>query len=369
MRADGRRLPRVVFCIGGLERGGSETQLVAMLERLHGAKLDATVVTLSQPADGALLERLRRAGVAVISLRPDGGPRPWRVAVAALRMAVLLVLRRPDAVYAWLEEATLLAAPLARLTGTPLLVARRNIFGPYAQRGGAVVRAIHLAERQARVVTVNSRAVGEVTLARGVDAARVRLVPNGHVVQPELPAPLDGEVAIGYVARFRAEKGHLRLLDALARVCASAPWRVDLAGDGPLQEQIEAEARRLGVQDRVRFAGAIADPGAFWATHHIAALLSDHEGSPNALIEAALAGRPIVATAVGGVPDVVAPDGGRLVSPDDPEAIAEALSAFIDDAALRRRAGAAARAHAEEHFSMDGSVAGHWAAIQEALAR
>jgi glycosyltransferase involved in cell wall biosynthesis len=365
--ADDRRRPHVVFTIGGLERGGSEIQLVSVVERLHGARLDATVVTLGHAADPALLERLRRARVPVVAVRPTGGSRPWRMAVSAARMGAVLVRRRPDAAYAWLEEAALLTAPLAKVTRTPFLVARRNIFGPYAERGGIVVRLIHGCERQARVVTVNSRAVGEATVARGVPDRRVRLVANGHPLEPALPEPRNGEVALGYVARFRAEKGHLRLLDALERLETDAPWRIDLAGDGPMQGEVERETRRRGLSERVRFVGVVSDPRAFWADRHVAVLLSDHEGSPNALIEAALAGRPMVATAVGGVPDVVAPDGGRLVAPDDPGAIAAALVELIEDGELRRRTGASARRQAIGRFSLERSVEGHWAAITEAL--
>jgi glycosyltransferase involved in cell wall biosynthesis len=369
MAAEERGLPRVLFCIGGLERGGSEMQLVALLERLHGSRVDASVALLSRAVDPVLGERLRHAGVNVILLGPRRGLRPWRMMVATYHMAGLLARRRPDAVYAWLEEAALLTAPLCRLTRTPYLIARRNILGPYAKWGTLVMRGIGLAERQAQVVTVNSHAVGAVTLARGVPKGRIRLIRNGHVVEPQVPMPPDGEIVIGYLARFREEKGHLRLLDVLSRVRAPANWRVDLAGDGELQEKVAAEARRLGLQDRVRFVGAVGDARAFWAERHLAVLLSDHEGSPNVLIEAAMVGRPIVATAVGGVPEVVGADGGILVASDDRDAAAEAIRALIEDRELRERVGAAAHAHAVERFAMERSVQGHLAAIAEVLSK
>ena len=271
-------------------------------------------------------------------------------------------------VYAWLEEAALVCAPAARLTGTPLVIARRNVLGPYAARGGVVLGLIGRAERSARVVTVNSEAVGAVTRGRRVAADRVRLVPNGHAPGPPPVSPPAGEVVIGYAARFRAEKGHARLLDALSRVRTSVPWRVDLAGDGPLQAEVEADVLRRGLGERVRFAGTFSDARAFWDVRHVAALLSDHEGSPNALIEAALAGRPSVATAVGGAPDVVGP-GGSLVAPGDPGAIARALTAYLESPELRRRTGEAARAHAEAAFSLERSVDGHWAALRQAGVR
>jgi glycosyltransferase involved in cell wall biosynthesis len=368
MAAEGRR-PRVLFTIGGLDRGGSEIQLVSFLEQVNGTRLDATLVTASPATDSSLARRLDAAGVDVEFLSPRDTSRPRRLAVSAVGLAALFARRRPDAAYAWLEEAALLTAPMAKLTRTPLVVARRNIHGSYAGRRGAVVRAIHRAERAAEVVTVNSRAVGDASLARGIAPSRIRMVPNGHAALPNLPPPPDGDVALGYVARFRSEKGHFRLLEALSRVRTGAPWHIDLAGDGPLQAPVEEEVRRRGLQDRVRFVGALDDTRGFWAAHHVAVLLSDHEGSPNALIEAAMAGRPMVATAVGGVPDVVAPDAGALVATDDPGATADALVRFIEDPGLRRRAGEAAHRHAVEQFSMDRSVEGHWAALAEVLRR
>ncbi|MEA2319717.1 MAG: hypothetical protein QOD44_3906, partial [Solirubrobacteraceae bacterium] len=363
MAPDGRRLPRVLFTIGGLERGGSELQLVALLERLNGTRLEATLVTVSRTADAGLMDRLDRAGVEVDFLSPGGISRARRLAVSAAGLAAVFLRRRPDAAYAWLEEAALLTAPMAKLARTPLLVARRNVHGAYAGRRPAVVRAIHRAERTADVVTVNSRAVGDESLARGVGPSRIRLVNNGHTVLPNLPPPPTDDVALGYVARFRPEKGHGRLIEALSHVRTEVPWHIDLAGDGPLQAPIEDEVRRRALETRVRFVGELSDPRAFWVDHHVAVLLSDHEGSPNALIEAAMAGRPMVATAVGGVPDVVAPETGALVRTDDPKATAAALVRFIEDADLRRRAGEAAHRHAVEQFSMDRSVEGHWAAL------
>jgi glycosyltransferase involved in cell wall biosynthesis len=118
----------------------------------------------------------------------------------------------------------------------------------------------------------------------------------------------------------------------------------------------------------VRFTGGFSDARAFWAERHVGVLLSDHEGLPNALIEAAMAGRPVVGTDVGGMPEVVGP-GGFVVGADDPAATGAALAQLIDDAALRTRLGAAAHRHAAERFSMAQFVAGHHSAIMEAMGR
>jgi glycosyltransferase involved in cell wall biosynthesis len=325
------------------------------------------VVTLSGAVDPVLKERLNAIGV-VHTVLGGRGPRARRLGPAVVALARMLKRFRPDLVYAWLEEAALVSAPVARSQGLPVAVARRNISGPYAAWPRPVVAAIGRAERLAAVVTANSQAVADESIRRGVAPQRVRLVPNGHPPLTALPMPSgDGPVRLGYVARFREEKGHLRLLDALERVHARTAWRVDLAGDGPLRDRVAAEVRRRGLQDRVDFGGRFQSPREFWCNRHVGVLLSDHEGSPNALIEAAMAGRPIVGTAVGGMPDVVGADGGFVVGVDEPGATAAVLSRLIDDAPLRQRLGVAAHRHVSERFSMERFVEGHHEAILETI--
>ena len=366
MGAERARLPRVLFVIGSLEAGGSESQLVSLLERIHGVRVDARLAVLVPAADGRLTDRVRVAGVPLVILGPQRG-RAARLAGSVFRFVRLVRSTRPDLVYPWLEQSALLAAPLARLLGVPVLLARRNVSGPYVERPRPIVSAIHAAERVAVLATANSSAVAAETVRRGIPPRRVRVIANGYDPAPTPPLPCGDVVVLGYVARMRPEKGHRRLLAALAVLDTVTPWRVDLAGDGPLEAEIEAEAKRLGLDGRVRFLGAVDDVRHFWRRCDAASLLSDHEGSPNALIEAAGMGRPLLATAVGGIPEFVDEEVGILVSPDDPAGLVAALRQLIEDRALRERLGGAAWRRVTERFSMEQFVDGHCAAIHEAL--
>jgi glycosyltransferase involved in cell wall biosynthesis len=366
MGAEAGRLPRVLFVIGSLEAGGSEGQLVALLERVHGVGVDVRLAALVPATDRRLTDRVRSAGVPLVILGTQRN-RAARLAGSAARLAALVRAARPDLVYPWLEESTLLAAPLARLLGVPVLVARRNVSGPYVNRPPAIVSAIHAAERLAVLVTANSSAVAAEATRRGIPLAAIRVIANGYELTSSPPLPCRDIVVLGYVARMRPEKGHRRLLGALAALDTATPWRVDLAGDGPLQAVVEAEARRVALDGKVRFLGAVDDVRGFWTGCDAALLLSDHEGSPNALIEAAGMGRPLLATAVGGVPEFVDEDVGILVSPDDPAGLIVALRRLIEDRALRERLGTAARRRVQDRFSMERFVEGHCAAIHEAL--
>jgi glycosyltransferase involved in cell wall biosynthesis len=370
MAADRERLgrrPRVLFAIGSLARGGSENQLLELISRTHGRDLDALLMTFSPCPDAGRERMLAGLGVTRMEVGPLGAPRALRPFVAVPRVTAHVRRARPDVVYAWLEAPATVLWPVARVWGIPLIVARRNVCGAREERLWPVREAVRMAERSARVVTANSEAVLEHAASRGVPRERLRLIRNGHFAAEALPPPISNPVVVGYVANYRPEKGHRRLLRALELVRARTPWRVDLAGRGALADALVQEARARGLGDRVRMVGEVTDPREFWRTRHVAALLSDHEGSPNALIEAAVCGRPLLATDVGGARELVTADAGLLVAASDPRRIARALERLIDDEPLRARLGAGARDHALREHSMERFVAGHVAAIEEVL--
>jgi glycosyltransferase involved in cell wall biosynthesis len=360
--------PRVAFAIGGLGLGGSERQLMELISAAHPERLDASVLTFSTTCDPGHGRRLEELGVELIQLSPSRGPRAIRPAVAVPRTFDALRRLRPDVVYPWLEEASATVTPPARALGIPVVVARRSVCGSPAERWAFFRVPIRWAERQALLVTGNSEAVLDEAIARGVPRERLRLVRNGHPPVAPLPPPGGPTVALGYLANYRLEKGHARLLAALDRVQAQTPWRADLVGAGPLLAQVTAEIAERGLHDRVNAGGPITDIRRFWAEHDIALLLSDNEGSPNALIEAALLERPLVGTDGGGTREIVSPEGGILV-PDDPGEIASALERLIDDRELRLRLGEGARRHALAQHDLKESVDGHIAVIDEVLGR
>jgi glycosyltransferase involved in cell wall biosynthesis len=360
-------LPHVLFVIGSLEPGGSEGQLVTLIERSHGKRIQASLAVQSHATDVRYASVIERLELPFIVLSSPGG-RLVSAAESVRGMARLLRTTRPQLVYTWLEESTLLATPVARFMQVPVMVARRNISGPYAMRSKQVVRAIYAAERLAVLTTANSNAVAAESVRRGIPRHRIRVIPNGHVAPHYEPLPSNDIVTLGYLARMRAEKGHRRLIRALTALETDVPWRLMLAGDGPLKAEIESEVARSKLQDHVHFLGTVSDVTQFWRDCDAAVLFSDHEGSPNALIEAAALGRPLVATAVGGIPEFVDDASGLLVSPTDDAAATLALRRIIEDGELRKRLGLAAQERIAARFSMDAFVEGHCAAIDEAVA-
>jgi glycosyltransferase involved in cell wall biosynthesis len=157
------------------------------------------------------------------------------------------------------------------------------------------------------------------------------------------------------IGRLSREKGHAHLIQAahlLSRNRPEVDFQILLVGDGPEKAALEAQTAQLGLQDRVRFTGHQADPLPFYALADMFVLPSLSEGSPNVLLEAMMAGTPIVASAVGGVPETVQDGRCALLAPAaDPAALANSIARLIDDPALAQSLRENARADARERHS------------------
>jgi glycosyltransferase involved in cell wall biosynthesis len=214
-----------------------------------------------------------------------------------------------------------------------------------------------------------------------VDASKLHVIRNGvEFVEPLPPAERlrlradlgagPGDVLIGSVGSLRDVKRQALLVDAFADVARTRPdVRLAIVGEGPMREPLERQIDRLGLASRIRLPGATVEVRPLFDAFDVVAMSSLSEGLPNALIEAAAAGKPIVTTAAGGAVEVVIEGVTGLVVPvEDRDALAGALARVATDARLRERFGVAAREHAENTFGMERFVAA-WADLYESLAR
>jgi glycosyltransferase involved in cell wall biosynthesis len=149
-------------------------------------------------------------------------------------------------------------------------------------------------------------------------------------------------------------KNHALFVDAAARIAADVPLaRFVIVGDGALRHDIEHRVRRAGIADRVFFTGWRQDVAAIYADLAILAVTSNNEGTPVSAIEAMAAGVAVVATSVGGVPDLLRNgETGVLVPPRDVDALSRAVQDLLTDAERRRRMGIAARADVASRFQV-----------------
>ncbi|HEV2915479.1 MAG TPA: glycosyltransferase family 4 protein [Pyrinomonadaceae bacterium] len=174
---------------------------------------------------------------------------------------------------------------------------------------------------------------------------------NGH----RRPGERDADITVGFAARIEHLKGPLVLLEAFAEASKTCRnLKLMIAGAGSLEEKVTARARELGVASRCESVGVYTRPeqrNSFMQRLDMFALPSLTEGTPNSIIEAMAHAVPIIATAVGGIPDVVTDEAGILVPADDPAALAKAIIRLAEDAKLREQMGGAARKRYETLFS------------------
>ena len=359
---------RPLLLISGLATGGAERVTVTFLRHLAGTGAEAVACTVTSRRDGPLAEELARAGVR----RHDLGARRIADPLALLRLLRLLGRGRFSLVHAHGPEACMLAGIACTLTRVPLVITRHVLDEATTNwRLRQLDRLIRFAARRAAAVVAVSSAVARRLEETG--AARpeaIHVIHNGVELERFRGADLsrrreEFRRALGVgpddslvllPAVLREGKGHEVLLEALPEIKSRVPRaRVAFAGGGDLERGVRALAARHG--DAVMFLGQRDDMPELFAACDLVVLPSLAEALPTALIEAAAAGRPVVATRVGGTPEVVEEGKtGLLVPPSDPAALASAVAAVLSDREKARALGEAGRRRACALFSVRAQV-------------
>ncbi|MCP5151346.1 MAG: glycosyltransferase [Chromatiales bacterium] len=362
---------RIVFVIATLDAGGAERVATTLTRHWSAAGRDVHLVTFESP--DAVSHYRVGPGVEVHRLdllRAQGAGGGSLGAIIGRTVALTRCLRRltPDVVVSFIAETNVLAVLACRWLRVPVVVSERIHPAHYpASRLRARIR--DLVYRLADRVVVQTDDIAAWFAARG--SRRVTVLPNPvELAEPRpRPPPRAERGRIVAIGRLAPQKAHDVLVEAFARIAPEHPgWSLAIYGEGPLRTALSARIAALGVGDSVTLAGLTDDVPGVLATADLFVHCSRFEGAPNVLIEALAAGCCCVATdAPGASGDLL--DGGRLgvlVPPDDPPALATALSALIDDPARRARCAAGARegvAHLEA-----GAVSGRWLAVVEAAA-
>jgi len=248
--------------------------------------------------------------------------------------------------------ANIFALPAAAVAGVPVRLGSRRELNP--DKTAAKIALQRHAYRCAHAVVANSSAAKGQLEREGLAASRVCVIPNGVTVERFRSEPRVRPLrTILTVANLRREKAHDVLFEAAARLSTSHPeLSFEIAGDGPRAAELRALAERLGIGGRVRFLGHVEDVASLLARADLFVLPSTSEAFPNAAMEAMAAGLPVIASAVGGLLDLV--DHGRtglLVPPSDPAALAGAIASIAADPGRAARLGAAARDEVAQRYS------------------
>jgi glycosyltransferase involved in cell wall biosynthesis len=348
--------PALSIVLSGTARAGTETRLAEVARGLRDRGWRVQIVSLlprGEVADDLAGEGFETAELGITS--------PTTLAPAAARLRRLLAAFAPDVIHTALVHANVLGRLVGRSLGVPVVSGYQMAteVGPWrslADRLTAPLAAGHIAvsEAAARWAMNNGvprRAIDVVPIGKRAAAAGDRAAIRGEL---RIPA---GATVIGYVGRLTAIKDPLTLA-AAADIVSGEPWLL-LVGDGDQRPALEGRPRTV-------FTGVVRDPSQYLAAMDVFAMASRSEGMPGALVEAMSAGLPVVATNVGGIPEVVT-DGvdGLLVPPSDPDALAGAIESALGSPELGRAAAHTARTR----FSLDAMLDGYERSLRNALAR
>jgi glycosyltransferase involved in cell wall biosynthesis len=335
--------------------GGAEQHLLQLLPALRERDIDARLLSLDAGKDSDRFHRaLDDVGVPWrrVATGFDASPRLAAAVVRAVRA------ERPDLLHTHMVHGDIYGSIAANVLRVPFVSSRHNddryLLGPFRHVDRAFMR------RARRLIAI-SDSVREFLIRAGLPARKLVTIHYGLDELPSAPSevtpeqagiPADSPLVLA-IGRLIAQKDHETLTRAMARVHSDHPSaRLALLGWGVLEEQTRALVQELGLADAVVLPGRV-EPRAWLERADIFAHTSRWEGFGIVLLEAMLAGLPVVATRVSAVPEIVA-DGqtGLLVDPGDPAAVAAALSALLVDPERRVALGTAGLARAKAEFSV-----------------
>jgi glycosyltransferase involved in cell wall biosynthesis len=367
---------KIVYLIGSMRRGGAEGQVVHLLRHFNEGAWRSSLYLLNET--GEHLDEVRRMGIHVkgfgfekrySSVDPRNA---MQVMATVSQIGVALQEDKPDILHCFLDWANVLGAMAGRRAGVPQIVTSRRSLSEFKHSNRWMRPIENWTNRHVSAVTVNSRAVLEQTLAaEKIDRRKLHLLYNGvefgalcgeekicrTVESLGLEsARHEGADFILCVANLIHYKGHLRLLDAFADLLRAHPKTMILlvGRDGGMEGSIREKAQSLGIVEKVKLLGMQPDVGPLYAAADAVVLASDEEGFSNVILEAMAAGKAIVATKVGGIPEAIENEvHGLLVPPRDEKQLAQALIRVIGDRGLRARLGTAARERARSEFSLE----------------
>ena len=353
-------MPRVLFVSTSTTLGGAEKTLFT-LATLLDPKVAAVKGVVSLKPPGEYAQRLKEAGHRVHTLnlkrRPGLGD--------LQRLAVIIQETQPDVVHAFMYQAIQLCRAVKRIGYADF----RLISSPrvnYRTRepvslwlDGWLKKAddLLITECEASRTYLTEKLGYEQdkvqTIRNGVDIAGWPVSKADRLRLRKSLGVADNEVLIGAIGRLDQQKGHVYLLEAIAKLRAVQAVRCVIIGGGPLKAELDAKVRALGLDGVAQLIGEQRDVPAWLSALDIFCLPSLWEGLPNALLEAMALGLPVVATNVDGVPEAVANDiSGLLCNPKDSQSLFIPLQDLVVDPELRKRLGEHAKQVVNEHFTL-----------------
>ncbi len=368
---------RVVFLQDHLRNGGTENQTLHLAEELAQIGYDTHIIVFRR---GGVLDAKAQDSKTQIHFLRQG---PLKVDWFAPGLKRLLASLAPDAVIPMGRIANCHAGRLTKASRDYKLIS--------TFRTGKSIPALYRTalQKSDHLITNSNEALRRLNTTYSINRPEdSTVIYNGCILKNsssqifnQLPSEatlkeLNDEtssihnsdrrsVNLLSVCMFRPEKKQIRLLRLCGALKTSTPWHLTLAGDGPERTACQAEAKRLGITDQTSFPGLLADPSQLYAESHIALHASDSESLPNFLVEAQMAGLPVVAYDTGGVGETfVDQKSGYLIKHGDEATFLEKLTLLIDSDDLRHQMSVTARDHAHTHFTPETQIHAYQSLIE-----
>ena len=358
---------RVMFLSTSMGMGGADKQLLSAAELMHAQGHDVCIVSLTELGPMGLEARSQGIRTESLDMR-RGVPDPRGL----IRLIRLVRAWKPDVLHSHMIHANLMARAVRLFARVPVMVSTiHNIY----EGGPLWMAAYRISNGLVDHMTIISEAAADRFVKEGiVPRELLTCVPNGvdterfRQVKPGTRESVRSSIGVNdsfvwlAVGRFEVAKDYPNMLHAFAQVCRrDANVVLLLVGHGSLQQETESLAQSLGLGDRIRFLGVRSDVPEVMAAADGYVMSSAWEGMPIALLEAAAAGLPIVATRVGGNHEVVREgESGFLVPPRDSDALGQAMLRLMDQTPERRREmGEHGREHVRVHYGL-GRVVERW---------
>lgn len=366
---------RVAVVIDSLKVGGAQKLISAYADSAAAHGLSPVVITLREDGAPFIEESIHASGIKIIHLR---APSLFNVR-RFQRLVWVLQEERVDLVQTHLSYANILGSLAAHSAGIPSIATLHSV----AVRGGLKAKILKWIEtlvlrRYATRILAVGQMVADINQGK-YGRRKVDVIPNG-IPKPQFPPAqerdrLRREIAgdssgliIITVGRFSRAKGYEDMIKAFQLLRQSAPQpKLLMVGSGGIVETIKHQIETLDLEQSVILTGEREDVPQLLASSDVFASSSHREGLPLAVLEAMMAGLPVVATSVGDIPNVVTKETGVVVPPHRPELLAEALDDLLKNPKKREAMGKAAYRRAMDEYSVDAWMRKHIALYQQVL--
>ena len=365
---------KALVVIGSLELGGTERHLCQIIPEINGSEFEIEVVAFRKR--GRLASEIEDKGVKVRSPQLPLWIERRRIFLTLaifLWMGRLFLKERPHIVHTFLPEAYLIAGLWAAILRIPVRIMSRRSLNDYQRKRRAFTHLEHWLHRYMHLLIGNSMSVANNLACETHDGTkRIRTIYNGIDVKPFVSSVSRNEMrsmlrvpnrALLFctVANLIPYKGHVDLLQAFSHVAESlpSPWRWMCIGYGAeFEAYLKVLAEELGIGSEVMWLGSRSDIPELLTASDIGILPSHEEGLPNAILEMMVSRLPVIATNVGGIPEIIVDQRtGMLVPPKQPKLLADAILALARDPVLQSKMGEAGRVRVEKEFTLDSCLA------------